>query len=243
MNLLYNHDTNPQNLEGCQMDKKKRDLKVLLNQEIQETSKLMQSINWKDPKIYSDFLAQTYYYVCHSTKLLKYCAARVDQKKDHSLYEHLMNHIKEENNHERLCINDMKKTNSKIEDFPEYESTKSLYQVQYYSIEHLHELSFFGYVLFLETLAITHGQVLNQFIVNNYAKNANSFLRVHAEEDIEHSEQMQQMIRTLSKEAQEHIYDNLRQSAYLYRQVLREILNHSLSESGSNDQYQLNKGA
>lgn len=138
----------------------------------------------------------------------------------------------------------MKKTNATIEDYPEYESTKSLYQVQYYSIEHLHELSFFGYVLFLETLAITHGQVLNQFIVNNYVKNANSFLRIHAEEDIEHSEQMQQMIHSLSKEAQAHIYENLKQSAYLYRQVIREIFDNSLLIAGSNEIYnKLNKGA
>lgn len=86
------------------MDKKKRDLKVLLNKEIQETSKLLQALNWKDPRVYNDFLAQTYFYVCHSTKLLKVCAARVDQKKDQALYEHLMNHIKEENNHERYAL-------------------------------------------------------------------------------------------------------------------------------------------
>lgn len=218
------------------MDKKKRNLKVLLNQEIQETAKLMEQINWKDSNAYGEFLAQTYYYVCHSTKLLKFCAARVDQQQNQGLYLHLMNHIKEENHHERLCLGDLKKMNLKIEDLPEYDSTKALYQVQYYSIEHLHELSFFGYVLYLETLAITHGKTLNQLVISHYAKSPNAFLKLHAEEDIEHSDQMQKMIQSLSSEAQEHIYDNLKQAAHLYKQVLRDILDQSI-------QLKINRGA
>lgn len=206
------------------MDLKKLDLKVLLSQEIQKTSQLMELVNWKDPHAYGEFLAQTYYYVCHSTELLKFCAARVDQKREQDLYQHLMNHIQEENHHERLCINDLKRLNLKITDFPESEATKTLYQIQYYSIEHQHVLSFFGYILFLETLAITYGKEINHMVSAHYPKSPNTFLKLHAEEDIDHSDQMQKMIKTLSKDAQEHIYHNLKQSAYLYRQVLEGVL-------------------
>ena len=37
---------------------------------MQDVERVMDSADWSDPDIYGNWLAQTYYYVCHSTRLL-----------------------------------------------------------------------------------------------------------------------------------------------------------------------------
>ena len=107
---------------------------------------------WENKRAYAEFLAQTYYYICHSTRLLAASAARFSQE-DQGMHKRFLLHTDEENSHELLALRDLQKLGFSIKDFPEMAQTRILYEVQYYKVEHCDPAALMGYILALETLA------------------------------------------------------------------------------------------
>lgn len=70
--------------------------------QLNNTELLINSLPWADENFYSNYLAQTYYFVCHSTRLLARSISHFGVDRD-MLYKRFVAHLKEENYHENSC--------------------------------------------------------------------------------------------------------------------------------------------
>lgn len=168
---------------------------------------------------YGLWLAQAYYFVRHSTPLLALSCGRASSNRSYHL--RCIGHLSEEKGHDGLLLNDLKKLGISIGDCPEFASTSAFYQSQYYWIEHVNPVSFLGYIYVLEALATLQGSLKAE-----QAKlfRADSFLKIHADEDAGHLEQAEKLISTFSVNEQAQIVKNAQQSSALYSLIVRDII-------------------
>src|SRR3989338_1125178 len=152
---------------------------------IELMSVALKKIPWEDSRAYAQFLAQTYYYICHSTRLLAASAALFSYQ-NKALHKRFLHHIDEENAHELLALRDLQKLGYKISDFPELPETKALYEAQYFKIEHYDPSALMGYILALETMACKDFKWMKEKVTELYGKECAKFIQVHADEDPDH---------------------------------------------------------
>src|SRR5690606_24416532 len=73
---------------------------------------------WTSRKVYGDWLAQTYYYVRHSTRLLAAAAARFPlDERGSALHYRFAAHIGEEKRHEQLALHDLQQLGFTLAEF------------------------------------------------------------------------------------------------------------------------------
>jgi thiaminase len=182
-------------------------------------SEAIRTFPWENKEAYAQFLAQTYYYICHSTRLLAASAARFSQE-DQGMHKRFLKHTDEENSHELLALRDLQKLGYKIKDFPELAQTKTLYEIQYFKIEHNDPASLMGYILALETMAGHDFKWLKDKTTELYGKECVKFVQVHADEDPDHIEKALQVIEGLKAERLGAIDINIEQTAICYADML-----------------------
>jgi hypothetical protein len=205
---------------------KNNDLRTVLDVEIASLKAMADEFPIGDKNVYSQWLAQTYYFVCHSTRLLALASSRFSREKN-DLHCRFAEHIHEERGHEFLAVKDLKALGLRIEDFPEFPETQAFYQSQYYWIEHVNPISFFGYILCLEAFAVCGSKAFSK-AVSTHGEKATTFLTLHTKEDIGHVDQAFQQLASLSADEKELITKNLKLSSHLYRQIYERISAQSL---------------
>lgn len=180
---------------------------------------------WTDRQAYGDWLAQTYYYVRHSTRLLAAASARfgLDARGD-ALHYRFAAHISEEKRHEQLALHDLKRLGFSLEDFSERHSTRLFYEPQYFKIEHEAPSALFGYILPLEVVGPAVGKDLCAKLVAAFGPKCETFFRVHAEEDGDHVEKAMRLIDTVPENERPYLLRNIEQSVYAYCAMLQDIL-------------------
>ncbi|MET0390118.1 MAG: iron-containing redox enzyme family protein [Polyangiales bacterium] len=180
---------------------------------------------WDSRRAYGDWLAQTYYYVRHSTRLLAAAAARFPLD-DHgsALHYRFAAHIVEEKRHEQLALHDLKYLGLSLDEFEERHATRMFYEPQYYKIEHQAPSVLFGYILPLEAIAATQGKQISAAVVRAFGPKCDAFLRVHGEDDVEHLEKALQVIESVAEGERAWLVQNLRQSTTAYCRILDEIV-------------------
>lgn len=181
----------------------------------------LEEFPWDSKLAYAEFLAQTYYYIRHSTRLLAASAARFSQE-DQAMHKRFMKHSDEENSHELLAVRDLQKLGYKIADFPELPQTRSFYEVQYYKIEHCDPAALLGYILALEVTA-THLAPIQKKLTGLYGKECVKLIQVHSDEDPDHVEKALKSISALGKQRVNDIQINIEQSAILYASMLDAV--------------------
>ena len=191
--------------------------------ELEKSMEQIQKYNWENREFYADYMAQTFYYVRHSTRLLAVCASRLSYEKEQEIHLRFIKHLAEESNHEKLALNDLKNLGFSINDFPELSATRLFYEPQYYKIEREKPLALMGYILFLEALAQQVCPLLTKKINEYHGKRTATFFHVHGEEDPEHVSEALKMIKTLDTPNLQAIEANLVQSAYAYSQMVNEL--------------------
>lgn len=185
---------------------------------------MIKSLNeypWDNKLAYAEFLAQTYYYIRHSTRLLAASAARFSQE-DQAMHKRFMKHSDEENSHELLAVRDLQKLGYKIEDFVELPQTRAFYEVQYYKIEHWDPAALLGYILALEVTA-THLAPIEKKLSGLYGKECVKLIQVHSDEDPDHVEKALKSISALKDERVAQIQINIEQSAILYAYMIEAV--------------------
>lgn len=202
------------------MDKLQR----TLNQSVGLLQNSYESLPWDNKEFYANYLAQTFYYVRHSTRLLALSASRLSYEEQQNLHLRFLKHLSEEANHERLAINDLKALGYTTADFPELNSTRFFYESQYYKIEHKDPLALMGYILYLEVLAQNICPPLAKKLTTIYGKKAATFLLVHGEEDPHHVEEAQKLLASLGSPAITMITENLEQSSVAFDLMMKEIV-------------------
>ncbi|MFZ4404262.1 MAG: iron-containing redox enzyme family protein, partial [Pseudobdellovibrionaceae bacterium] len=174
--------------------------------------------NFSNKYGYAAWLSQAYYFVRHSTPMLALSAGlSVDNRPYHL---RCIEHLSEEKGHDKLLLNDLKTLGYNISNFPELAATKALYQTQYYWIQHKNPISFLGYIVLLEGLAIHYGAKIYSEIKKFPG---NSFIEIHTEDDVEHLKRAFQMIESLPSHEQKLIIENCELSAYLYKSMLNDL--------------------
>jgi pyrroloquinoline quinone (PQQ) biosynthesis protein C len=191
--------------------------------------KVVDSMDAKNPMVYGNYLAQTYYYVSHSTRMLA-LAAGLMKRNDESHFRRFVKHIGEEAAHEVLAEKDLQDLGMKPSDFGHLPETRALWEPQYYKIQHENPLSLMGYIIALESFATTQLPRFYQKVKEVYEGKACRFIKLHAEEDPEHIEKAIQLTSTLSNDLQETVVANVVQTAKSYV-VMVEACVTSLSSS------------
>lgn len=190
---------------------------------LEYVSKMSLSIRnypWENKVLYAEFLAQTYFYVCHSTRLLAASAARFPQE-DQALHKRFLKHTDEENSHELLAMRDLQILGFKKESCIELAETKTLYEIQYCKIEHQDPAALMGYILALECMAGTDFKWLKERLTEIYGKDAVRFVQVHADEDPDHIEKALEVIGKLHPSRLPAIQMNIEQTAKCYINMLK----------------------
>jgi pyrroloquinoline quinone (PQQ) biosynthesis protein C len=199
-------------------------MKALLNSCVERLGSASQCFPWEQRVAYWDWLAQTYYYVRHSTRLLAAAAARFPlDERGSALHGRFTAHMGEEKRHEQLAIHDLKKLGGSIESMPEHPATRMFYEPQYYKIEHESPLALFGYILLLEAIGPTYGKQTMTRITAAHGEGCVAFLRLHSEDDVEHLNKALEIIRSLPVQDRASIEQNLVQSTYAYSQLLNDV--------------------
>lgn len=185
------------------------------------------NFNWKDKSAYCNYLAQSFFYISHSTRLLAAAASRC-KLSEQNLFKRMVKHVGEEANHELLCVKDLKNLGKNISDYTEYSSTKALYQTQYFGIEHYSPTYLLGYIYTLETAACIVGpKIINDQLKGTYDKSSCSFLQVHANEDLDHVEEAKKTISSLSDSERDMVTENIAFTCDLFSGMLTEIMSRS----------------
>lgn len=177
---------------------------------------------WEAPQAYADFLAQTFYFTSHSTRLLALAASRCPAESA-VLHRGFIQHLGEEDSHELLALEDLRGLGAEVETYPERVVTRALYETQYFKIEHLGSTAFYGYVIVLEGLAAIGGPELYRRVVRAHGDGCARFLRVHTLADIDHLATDFERIETLDEGQKADIGINMIQSAEFYGLMLRQI--------------------
>lgn len=172
--------------------------------------------DWNSPAAYAEWLSQAFYIARRSTSYLGLCMFHSEHLPE--FQKRCAGHIQEELGHEKLIMNDIKNLGQSLR--PELGPTQAVYQTQYFRIVADDATSFLGYVFFLELLAPIYGAPLVEKI---QAKNALSFLKVHARADEDHIESAQQVLAMLNREQQEKVWTNFEMTAGSYSAMLTEI--------------------
>ncbi|MCB0349903.1 MAG: iron-containing redox enzyme family protein [Bdellovibrionales bacterium] len=197
-------------------------LKALLYSELDQLELMTDQFEIEKKEVYGDWLAQTYYFVCHSTKLLALASARfeTDRKEFHYRFAE---HIKEERGHELMALNDLERLGFSIEQFDELPQTKAFYQSQYFWTTQKNPISFYGYILCLEVFAIRGAVRLYNKVCEAFGPESAVFLRVHTKEDIHHVEEAFRHLQHLHSDEFSQIEENMRLSTYLYKEMYKAI--------------------
>lgn len=196
----------------------------LMNKD-KELEDLMVSQKWEDREFYGSYLAQTYYFVYHSTKLLGLAYARMF-KQDEAFESRFLEHLKEEQNHDLVALKDLKNLGFNLEDFEESSFTKSFWQTQYYYVQNEDPLILLGYILFLEEAAVDIVPSILDRVRNAHPKSF-TFLKIHGEEDPLHVEKARIAINSLDKERQAKIWINYKQSYETFMALMNECSEQS----------------
>lgn len=203
-------------------------MKRLLHAHVKRIGEKLATSPWEDLNFYAEFLAQTYYQVRHSTRLLAAAAARFDHDADgNSLHVRFAAHMAEEKSHERLCVHDLKHVKKSIDDYTELPSTRQFYEPQYYKIEHQAPIVLFGYILPLESLGPAFGTTITRRATAAHGAAGTTFLAVHSEEDTGHLDKAFAMLEHAAAREKQLIEQNIEQTAYAYLGMLDGITSAS----------------
>jgi hypothetical protein len=199
------------------------DFKKELKEILQPAVNAALEFPWHDKEAYGNWVAQTFYFVRHSTRLFALAASRCPVT-DNRFHMRYLEHLNEEKGHEGLATADLSKIGLKVDHFDELPSTSALYQTQYYFIDHVSPYAFFGYFLALEGLAVlVGGEALKQVSAHHGPKSA-LFLKVHSEEDQKHLADVLEWIEKMPPAEHAAIMRNFKQSAEYYKTMLVEII-------------------
>src|SRR5690606_30141650 len=130
----------------------KEEVKAHLIETVSKLGKEFENFPWEDANAYIHWLAQTYFYVRHTTCFLALSASRWGVKNRKAQYGALA-HLREESSHDALILNDLEKMGVYIDHHSEWPEIQAFYQTQYYWIEHETPAAHLGYAYLLEGIA------------------------------------------------------------------------------------------
>lgn len=201
-------------------------------QHLESIGENLMNFPWEDQQAYAQWLAQTYFFVRHTTSMICLSAAKFGPKNKNE-HQHAIHHLTEERGHDQLILNDLDHLGFKIEEFEEDPATQLFYQNQYYMIEHEGPASHLGYALLLEAAAAQFGKAALEKISRCHGRPAGSFIEVHTNADQDHAKEGLDLLLSLPPHVAEVVMRNVRQSRMLYEMILSRAANRSIHAKAS----------
>ena len=185
--------------------------------------KTMLNFPWENEKAYAEWIAQTYYLVRHTTRLLSLAAAYtpLDQRELHYMF---IEHLSEEEHHDLFLQKDLKSMNCNLNDFQEMTATQLIHQTQYYWIAQQNVCGLLGYALLLEGVSAIFGPKIYPRVLNAYGTKGTTFIKLHVEVDQGHYAEGLKLLQQIKSSDIPAVMDNLKQSAFLYQKMYSEIM-------------------
>lgn len=180
---------------------------------------------WEEESFYKDWLAQSYHYTQHSTRMLAFTAGW-SRYEDGAYYRRSLKHIREEQGHEQIAVADLKALGEEVTSFPESGVTRALWETQFYKIQR-NPFALLGYILALEAIAVFKFKDLSARLEAKYGDKANRFVHIHAEDDPHHVTEAIEQIEKCSPEAKELIQLNFDQTVEMYTLMVKDIINRT----------------
>ena len=210
-------------------------MKAELDRQCQITHEVLIHSPWDKKEFYTEWLAQTYYFLRHSTRIFCLAAGRMAHYQNvHHLY--LMGHAKDERSQELLCEQDLRDFGLKASDFVESQATRALYAQIYYGITFENPLSVYGYILCFEGMAAYTGHPLGDRVREIYGeKKANRFLTILSQEDPQRTEKTIAMVDKLNPFEADQIYSTLQATFWLYRELVKNCSRDQMAPNVSAD--------
>lgn len=192
---------------------------------------LLAKMPWEDQGFYSQYLAQTYYYVSHSVSLLTYCCGMLGPEFE-TFRKRLIDHVHEEYGHQKLAVADLKHMGLDIKDFEEFPETSAFYESQMFKMNIYSPITLWGWILALEGLAVQAGDQFYQRVKAAHGEKAAIFLKVHVTEDEEHFRVALKTIEGLPPQIAKGVEQNLKQSMHMFTKMLEECQKLGQSQTG-----------
>ncbi len=161
----------------------KNEVIVTWEKELPRLESAFVNFNWENTSSYACYLAQTFRYITHSCLLLKYAATKTQNE---SLIKCLLHHDQEEDGHEQLALNDLKKLGFNLEQLPELETTKQIYASIYKQIDQYGPAAIVGYALALEGVSARRCPEIADRLTKQYGANKSTLIRLHGNVDPDH---------------------------------------------------------
>ncbi len=197
-------------------------LKDTCAEAIEKTGPLVKAIDWSSKDVYASWMAQTYFYVSHSTKIISLAGALMRGQHEH-LHMKFVSLCKEELGHDKVIYTDIKQLGYKPEDFQPFAETSAMYQSQYYWINACSPVSVYGYFIFLEGLSIAHGPGLLAELAKHHPKMTTKYLKIHVDDDPEHVDLHNKELHKLSEQELTWAIMNLKNTAHFYQGMLKQL--------------------
>ncbi len=180
-------------------------------------------INFENKKTYEEWLAQTYYYVHHVTRILAFAAAKCDLYQEEELHFRLIDHLNEEKDHDKMLLSDMNNIGMDLKDHPEKLETRNFYQSLFYMIETYGPYSLLGYFMPQEGLACLKLPALYKELSKQYGEESCTFLKEHCELDVEHFGDALEYLKTVPGNKLNAVRAGMFRSAELYSEIMSAI--------------------
>jgi len=195
-------------------------IKQAYEKHVARLDKAFMRYDWQSKEAYALYLAQTYRYICHSTKLLAYAAEVANSDELKSCLEH---HVSEEKGHEHWVSGDLKRLGFDLKDFPENPETKVLYDQIYEGIKREGPAAIVGYALALEGMSARVCPKLAPELTKMYGSKCSTFIKNHAEIDPGHAAESFEILKYFSDLEKRSIAKYIELSADAYLKFLDVI--------------------
>ena len=175
-----------------------------------EHEKFILNVNWESPEGYANYLAQTYYYVSQSSRIMSIVAGYLPQEHEET-HKTILQHASEERGHQFAALKDLERLGYKIENYPELAETRMFWEPQYYKAQSS-PLDFYGYALMLEGTAVLAGPKILSIVEKSHGNKSCGFLRLHCEEDPAHLDMLFNLFKKYNEIELAGIKENCEQS-------------------------------
>ncbi|HPI41407.1 MAG TPA: iron-containing redox enzyme family protein [Pseudobdellovibrionaceae bacterium] len=189
---------------------------------------LFQKMDFTKKEIYANWLAQTYYFVCHSVRLSSLGASRCDV--DDPIGKRMAAHTIEEKGHHTIAKSDLKNLDENLENYPVFGLTKAFYESQYYKVLFEEPSSLLGQILMLEAFAVDVGPWFYETTKTSWGEKATNFIRVHANEDKIHVIKAMDAIDSLNNQQKKLVINNFYQACEMYSAILNKIADKAIEK-------------
>lgn len=179
------------------------------------------TMDFSNPEVYANWLAQTYHFVSHSVRLMSLSAGRLPI--DNPVGRRMLAHIGEEKGHHTVAIKDMEAMGKKITQYPPFGVTSAFYQSQYFKVMFEHPYHLLGQILMLEAFSVEVGARMYETVKKAHGEKAALFVKIHAFEDVDHVEKAVKTIKSFPPENEAGATENFYQACEMYFNILRTV--------------------